>query len=380
MNPVSPLAPMTSVRMRTFLSRACASGGFLGPPRACVSCAKKVSCARGHPSAPWIAHRIARRIAREGCRIADQPNQDDRTGPTPGPTPDTSPDTIRQTRRSSEDRDYQPVILKRTDIALRHPDDTLQLAIEEGVEQADRRWLSLLLSSIGAGGTMAFTALAVGVLATATESVQPAMLRTVLVALVYPLGFVLCLMSGTQLFTEHTALAVYPVLDRRVPIRSLGRLWGTVLLGNVLGCVLAALLLAGAEGVVGASAGYAWAAHHVVDPGPAATLASAVLAGWLMALGGWLVLSTPPGPATVLLIYFVTFLIGLGGLHHSIAGTAEVLAAAFTGADLSPGHAAGSLAIAIVGNLLGGSIFVALLNYGSIRHTRKGEDGDASSP
>lgn len=227
---------------------------------------------------------------------------------------------------------------------------------------------------------MAFTALAVGVLATATESVQPAMLRTVLVALVYPLGFVLCLMSGTQLFTEHTALAVYPVLDKRLRARALGRLWGTVLLGNMLGCLLGALLLAAAEGVTGAAPGYAWAAEHFLKPTAAATLASAVLAGWLMALGGWLVLSTPPGPATVLLIYFVTFLIGLGGLHHSIAGTAEVLAAAFTGADLSLGHAVGSLAIAIVGNLLGGSIFVALLNYGSIRHTRKGEDGDASRP
>jgi formate/nitrite transporter FocA (FNT family) len=267
------------------------------------------------------------------------------------------------------------VILKRSDVALRHPDDTLQLAIEEGVEQADRRWVSLLLSSIGAGGTMAFTALAVGVAAGATADAQPATLQRALVALAYPIGFVLCLMSGTQLFTEHTALAVYPVLDGRLRARALGRLWGTVLLGNMLGCLLGALLLAGAEGVTGAAPGYAWAAEHFMAAGPGPTLASAVLAGWLMALGGWLVLASPPGPATVLLIYLVTFLIGLGGLHHSIAGTAELLAARFTGASVPLGPAAASLSIAIAGNLLGGSIFVALFNYGSIRHTRLGEDG-----
>jgi formate/nitrite transporter FocA (FNT family) len=292
--------------------------------------------------------------------------------------PPASRDTTNGTERDGEHRAYQPVVLKRTDIALRHPNDTLQLAIEEGVEQADRRFLSLLLSSVGAGGTMAFTALAVGVMASATEGVEPSILHRVLVALVYPLGFVVCLISGTQLFTEHTALAVYPVLDRRVAAPSLGRIWGTVLLGNMIGCVLGALLLAGADGVVGASEGYAWAAGHFVESGAIATLLSAVLAGWLMALAGWLVLSTPPGVASVMLIYFVTLLIGLGGLHHSIAGTAEMLTAAFTGADLSPGDAAAAWVLAVIGNLFGGSIFVALLNYGSIRHTREGEDADSS--
>ncbi|MFI4917778.1 MAG: formate/nitrite transporter family protein [Phycisphaerales bacterium JB060] len=291
-----------------------------------------------------------------------------------------NPDTIRETERTHEDAAYQPVILKRTDGALRHPDDTLQLAIEQGVEQADRRWVSLLLSSVGAGGTMAFTALAVGVVAAATSTIEPDLARRAIVALAYPLGFVLCLMSGTQLFTEHTALAVYPVLDKRLRARALGRLWGTVLLGNMIGCLLGALLLAGAEGVTGAGEGYAWAAEHFLEPTAGTTLASAVLAGWLMALGGWLVLSTPAGAASLMLIYLVTLVIGLGGLHHSIAGAAELMAARFTGAPVPLGPAAMSLAIAIVGNLLGGSIFVALLNYGSIRHTRKGEDQESTGP
>lgn len=220
---------------------------------------------------------------------------------------------------------------------------------------------------------MAFTALAVGSMSVAVEPIAHDMVRRVLVASVYPLGFVLCLMSGTQLFTEHTALAVYPVLDRRLPARSLGRLWGTVWLGNMLGCLLGAALLAAAEEVVGAADGYATLAEHFIEPDLWAILASAVLAGWLMALGGWLVLATPAGSASVLLIYLVTFLIGLGGLHHSIAGTAELLVARFTGADLPAGPVAIALGAAITGNLFGGSIFVALLNYGSIRHTRKDE-------
>ena len=37
------------------------------------------------------------------------------------------------------------------------------------------------------------------------------LLSRLLVALAYPLGFVVCLTSGAELFTEHTATAVYPV-------------------------------------------------------------------------------------------------------------------------------------------------------------------------
>ena len=44
-------------------------------------------------------------------------------------------------------------------------------------------------------------------------------------AIVYPLGFIICIMSGTQLFTEHTATAVYPVLAGKADVKKLFRLW-----------------------------------------------------------------------------------------------------------------------------------------------------------
>lgn len=59
-------------------------------------------------------------------------------------------------------------------------------------------------------------------------------------------------------------------------------------------------------------------------------MGSALLAGWLMALGAWLVLATPPTVSQLASIYVVTFLIGLGGLHHSIAGSAEALSGYLT--------------------------------------------------
>jgi hypothetical protein len=46
--------------------------------------------------------------------------------------------TDRGIERREEDSDFVPVIVKRNDEALRHPDDILEKAIEEGVEQQNR--------------------------------------------------------------------------------------------------------------------------------------------------------------------------------------------------------------------------------------------------
>jgi formate/nitrite transporter FocA (FNT family) len=95
-----------------------------------------------------------------------------------------------------------------------------------------------------------------------------------------------------------------------------------------------------------------------------------VIAGWLMALGAWLILATPPTISQVVCVYIVTFLIALGGLHHSVAGAAEVFAGMQTGADVNVAQAARFIGLALLGNLIGGSVFVAVLNYAHIRQTR----------
>lgn len=279
--------------------------------------------------------------------------------------------TERALERDVEDRRYVPVIVKRTDEARRHPDDILQIAVEEGLLQLERPVISLALSAVVAGLILGFTAMAVAVATTiAGEAGHPAWTRLA-TALVYPLGFIVCVMSGAELFTEHTATAVYPVLDRKAPASAMLRLWVVVLAGNLVGALFSAGLLTLADEVIGARAGYVHIGNHLVGYSTFALLASAALAGWLMALGAWLILATPPTVSQMASIYVVTFLIGLGDLHHSIAGAVEMFAALFASDTFSIGQAARFLSVAVFGNLIGGSLFVAILNYGHIRTTQE---------
>jgi formate/nitrite transporter FocA (FNT family) len=190
-------------------------------------------------------------------------------------------------------------------------------------------------------------------------------------AFVYPIGFIICIMSGNQLFTEHTATAVYPVLDRRARWPELMRLWGIVIGGNLCGTFASAVLMTLADGVIDARAGYVEIGEHLVLFTTMPLLLSAVLAGWLMAQGAWMVLATSPAFSQMLSIFLATFLIGIGGLHHSIAGSAEMFVAVLSSDRFAALDALRFIGTALLGNLLGGSLFVAVLNYAHIRETQR---------
>lgn len=279
--------------------------------------------------------------------------------------------TERGEEREREDEHFLPVIIKRTDEARRHPDDILQTAISEGLEQLNRPTFSLALSSFAGGMILGFTAMAVAVATVAVQGMDSPWIQRVATALVYPLGFVVCLMSGTELFTEHTATAVYPVLDKRARPSKLMRLWGIVIMGNFIGAAISAGLLTMTDEIIQARQGYLVIGHHLVSARALPLFSSALLAGWLMALGAWLILATPPTISQMSSIYIVTFLIGLGGLHHSVAGAVEIFTALFMSEDFTILPALRFLALALIGNLIGGSVFVALLNYGHIRESQK---------
>jgi formate-nitrite transporter family protein len=278
--------------------------------------------------------------------------------------------TDREVKRQEENDDFVPVIVKRTDEALRHPDDILEKAIEEGVEQQNRAILSLFLSALAAGLILGFTAMSVAIVESQMLLLDRVYFSRLATAIVYPLGFVLCIMSGAQLFTEHTATAVYPVLDGRANVKKLLRLWLIVIIGNLVGAMVSASFLIAAEDVINAKQGYIEIGKHLISFDSSPLFFSALLAGWLMALGAWLILATASTISQIASIYIVTFIIGIGGLHHSITGSVEMFTAYLISDIFSVSQVSHFVMIAIFGNLVGGSIFVALLNYGHIRKTQ----------
>jgi formate/nitrite transporter FocA (FNT family) len=135
--------------------------------------------------------------------------------------------------------------------------------------------------------------------------------------------------------------------------------------------MLISILLISAEDVINAKPGYIAIGKHLIDYDNIPLFFSSLLAGWLMALGAWLVVATSPAFSQMISIYIVTFIIGIGGLHHSIAGSVEMFTAYLISDLFNYTQVLRFLVFTIFGNLVGGSIFVALLNYGHIRKTQR---------
>ena len=93
---------------------------------------------------------------------------------------------------------------------------------------------------------------------------------------------------------------------------------------------------------------------------------SAVFGGWLIALVAWLIQSGAEVIGQVALIWTLAFVVGLTGLDHCVSTTVEVLCSLLKG-DIHFGHAMAWLAAVILGNVAGGVLITALLNYGQVR-------------
>ncbi|WP_227374772.1 formate/nitrite transporter family protein [Haladaptatus halobius] len=240
--------------------------------------------------------------------------------------------------------------------------------IESGLNELERPADGLLLSGLSAGLDIGFGPLFMAVLTTLVATAWGEPLTEIVVANGYAIGFIFVILGRSELFTEHTTLAVLPVLDRQASIRQLSRLWGLVYLGNVVGggvFAAVAVFLAPAYGIAESGA-FVDIAKNLLDHGAPLLLVGGVLTGWLMGLLSWLVTAARETLARVFFVWLIATTIGLAHLPHSIAGNVEVLAGMLLSPSITPLDYARFLVLATVGNAIGGSTFVALLKYGHV--------------
>ena len=238
--------------------------------------------------------------------------------------------------------------------------------ISHGIAEYQRPMLGLLLSSLAAGLEIGFSVLLMAVVLTLTLGQLDHLLVELLLANMYSVGFILVIIGRSELFTEHTTLAVLPVLARRFSVLGLARVWAVVFAGNLIGCVIFTSLLVWitpAREVVEPAA-FERIAEGLVHTSWWVTLLSAMLAGWLMGEMGWVVAASRDTISQIVCVWFIASAIGFAKLHHSIVGTVEVLAGVFVSDKLTLADYGHFILWTTLGNVLGGVVFVALIKYG----------------
>jgi formate-nitrite transporter family protein len=246
-----------------------------------------------------------------------------------------------------------------------HALDIYERVCEDTAEELGRPQGSLFFSGLFAGLVIGLAPLAVA-LVTATLG-EEAKSTAFIAALFYPVGYLAVIIGRSQFFTENTLYPVMLTLRRNEYFGHTARLWAIVLPMNLIG----AFVFAGLAIWTGAldpavkdqlvSNGATYTEGAFTD-----TFWSAVTTGFLLALVAWLVEGCDTVTGRVAVIWTLTFLVALGTFDHCIATTAAAFASMLDGA-LSLGSVLEWFVPAFLGNVLGGVVIVAAINYGQVR-------------
>ncbi|RJT26105.1 hypothetical protein D6029_06760 [Buttiauxella izardii] len=237
---------------------------------------------------------------------------------------------------------------------------------QDGEKELERDAMALFWSAVAAGLSMGASLLAKGIFHVNLEGVPGSFL---LENLGYTFGFIIVIMARQQLFTENTVTAVLPVMQK--PSGSnfllLMRLWGMVLLGNIIGTGLAAYAFEYMP-IFDEETRDAFVSigMDVMHNTPGEMFANAIISGWIIATMVWMFPSA--GAAKIVVIIIMTWLVALGDLTHIVVGSVEILYLVFNGtihwSEFFWPFALPTLA----GNICGGTFIFALISHAQIRN------------
>ncbi len=253
--------------------------------------------------------------------------------------------------------------------------EILDEQIETALREHRRSNQDLFFSAISAGLEVGFSVFLMAVVYSLFHGfLHPSVLH-VLIALAYPIGFIFVIIGRSELFTEHTTLAVIPVLNRNATIKSLLILWSIVYAGNLLGGYFFGYILSILPERLNNihNNTFYFLAEKLINHPWYVILGSGVLAGWLMGLLSWLVTSSQETISRIFIIILITSVIGMGGLHHSIVGSIEIFTATITSELVGWKDYLHVQIWATLGNLVGGVVFVAFVKFSYINPSKKSD-------
>jgi formate/nitrite transporter len=243
---------------------------------------------------------------------------------------------------------------------------------EVGVTKATMPVLTMFALAVLAGAFIALGALFFTVTMTGGATGQPPAFGLMRLAggIAFSLGLILVVVGGAELFTGNNLIAM-AWASGRVTTQQVMRNWGWVYLGNLVGAVGTAGLvwLAGIQSMGDGAVGETMVqiARNKIALDPVSAVARGVLSNVLVCLAVWLCMGARSVTDKILAIVFPITGFVACGFEHSVANMyflpIGVALAAGTSAPLSVVDAVGNLALVTIGNVLGGTVLVALVYW-----------------
>lgn len=234
----------------------------------------------------------------------------------------------------------------------------------EGEEELGRSTSALAWSGLAAGLSMGFSLMTEGLL---RAHLPDGLWRPLGTKLGYAIGFLVVVLGRQQLFTENTLTVILPLLKEKTMgvLMNVARLWGVVLVMNLVGAGCFALVAARTNAFdEPVKQAFLQIGKESLSHGVWTTMLRGIFAGWLIALMVWLMPVAETARVGVIII--ITYLVGLAGFSHVIAGAVDVFYVLARGQTSVGQVFVGWFFPTLVGNVLGGTSLVAALNHAQV--------------
>ena len=252
--------------------------------------------------------------------------------------------------------------------SFKSPVDTAKAVSAIGGTKNSAKVINLILLSFLAGAYIAFGGLLAEIANAGMLSAgAPVGLSKFVFGAVFPVGLILVVLAGSELFTGNVMYMTLGVLDGKASIGGLCKNWGLSWIFNFAGALFVAYVLAYLGGVVAdpaITAGATKVATTKVGLAWDKSFIRAIGCNWLVCLAVYLAIASDDIIGKIAGIWFPIMAFVTIGFEHSIANMFFIPLGMFLGAEgVTWATMFNNLIPVTLGNIVGGAIFVACIYY-----------------
>jgi len=240
------------------------------------------------------------------------------------------------------------------------PAEIVQATINAGINKANLKILPMILLGIF-GGVFIGLGTHADITAIQTLSNFDIGFAKFLGATVFPVGLMLVLIGGAELFTGNNLMTL-ALMDRKISIKGLFRNWSIVYITNFLGAILLAFVIY-KSGLYKAGSPIAMKAIEIAESKMSLTFGAAILRGILcniiVVLAVWLASASKDVIGKLFAMWFPVMMFVLSGFEHCVANMFFIPIGKFLGANVTWSEMwLNNLIPVTIGNIIGGGIII----------------------
>jgi formate/nitrite transporter len=253
---------------------------------------------------------------------------------------------------------------------FKSPKEIAEAACSAGTAKTQLPWSKMLVLGVLAGAYIAFGAQLAETAAAGTWATNFPGLQKLIFGGVFPVGLMLVVIAGSELFTGNCAIPVISCMSGKAKITGLLKNWFFVYIGNFIGALIVAYLLGHLSGLFASSPWHEYAGT-IASKKCSLSWDDAFLRGigcnWLVCLAVWMAISSDSIIGKVWAIWWPIMAFVAMGFEHSVAnmffiplGIFEHATYASTGLGVTWMDFIGKNLVPVtLGNIVGAAIFVS---------------------